>query len=135
MSATQRHVRSREDDSQNTVVTHPSTPPPPYFSSSFFETFVIHPPNINELDIVVTPPLSSDPDNPLKIGTCTFNLLSSHSSDFAKLLKKQHYFYICSKVMLPFTNCGLYNFSFVDNFQLCTSSKSYRYSTLKSVDC
>ena len=111
------------------------TLPPPYFSPSFFETFVTHPPNINELDTVVTPPLSSDPDDPLKIGTCTFNLLSSHSSDFAKLLKRQHYFYICSKVMLPFTNCGLYNFSFVDNVQFCTLSKSYRYSTLKSVDC
>ena len=38
--------------------------PPPYFSSQFFKIFVTHPPNINELDTVVTPPLSSDPDTP-----------------------------------------------------------------------
>ena len=38
--------------SQNTVVTHPSNP---YFSSPFFKTFVTLPPNINELDTVVTP--------------------------------------------------------------------------------
>ena len=50
--------------------------PPPYFLSPFFKTFVTHPPKINEKTIfkkitkikikitVVTPPLSSDPDNP-----------------------------------------------------------------------
>ena len=43
--------------SQNMVVTHPATP--------LF--FVTHPPKINELDTVVTTPLSSDPDHPLKI--------------------------------------------------------------------
>ena len=34
------------------------TLPPPYFLSPFFKTFVTHPPKINELDTVVTPPLS-----------------------------------------------------------------------------
>ena len=59
------------------VVTHPSTfllsptLPPPYFLSPFFKTFVTHPPKISELDTVVTTPLSSDPDNPPKFGTCT----------------------------------------------------------------
>ena len=37
---------------QNIVITRPSTP---YFSSQFLKTFVTHPPNINELDTVVTP--------------------------------------------------------------------------------
>ena len=40
--------------SQNNDVTHPSTPPP-HFLSPFFKTFVTHPPQINELDAVVTP--------------------------------------------------------------------------------
>ena len=43
------------------VVTRPSTP--------LF--FVTHPPKMNELDTVVTTPLSSDPDNPSKFRTCT----------------------------------------------------------------
>ena len=41
--------------------------PPPYFSSQLFKTFVTDLPNINQLDTVVTPTLSSDPDTSLKI--------------------------------------------------------------------
>ena len=40
------------------------TLPSPYFSLPFFKSFVTLPPNINELDTVVTLPLSSDPDTP-----------------------------------------------------------------------
>ena len=32
-----------------------------------------HPPNINELDTVVNPPLSSDHDTPAKFATCTWS--------------------------------------------------------------
>ena len=39
---------------------------PPFHPHIFcrFKTFVTHPPNINKLDTVVTPPLSSNPDTP-----------------------------------------------------------------------
>ena len=47
------------------------TLPLPYFLLPFFKTFVTHPPKINELKLLSSLPLSSDPDTPPKFGTCT----------------------------------------------------------------
>ena len=56
-----------ESVAQKVTILLSPTLPPPYFSSPFFKTFVTHPPNINELDTVVTPTPVLRPWYPLKI--------------------------------------------------------------------
>ena len=49
----------------------PPPPPPPYILSPFFKTFVTHLLKLMNWILLSPPPLSSDPDNPPKFGTCT----------------------------------------------------------------
>ena len=57
--------------SLNIVVTHPSTPPPPIFCRHSLK--LLSPTLLKLMNWILLspPPLSSDPDNPSKFGTCT----------------------------------------------------------------
>ena len=61
--------------SQNIVVTHPSTPPPIFCRHSLKLLSPTLPKLMNWI-LLSSPPLSSDPDNPPKFGTCTRPLSS-----------------------------------------------------------
>ena len=108
------------------VVTYP--PPPPNFSSPIFKTFVTHPPNINELDTVVTATPVRRPWHPAKFGTCTCSDLENFISFVCNFHPALQFEYQISSSCLSFLNINLRitdNYISTSIFYKETDSHSY----------